>query len=422
MTATTKSVRLGPFTPGMNNRRPDFKLDDVRDRRKVSYLRSLVNADITAEGPIKRRQGYARVVPGLSCRSLWKSAAGRVYYADGTQLILLTDGFAGTALRSDLAPGQPVSYANVGADTYWSDGVLLRRLDAAGDHPAGVPMLLADPTITIAAGGSLPAGYYSLAFTQTNADGEESGSTVPTEFAVPAGGSISISGLPAAFLEGVTGLSIYMSPVNGDILYRIAVLPAAQATYEVQVLPSYGPRCSTLLLAPMPAGRLVRYLNGRLLVAQGNVLYYSEPYAPALRNPAKNYIVFNAPITMLEPCDKGFYIAADVTYWVAGDIATAELDHVLPYGAVYGAGGEVPNSNSVWWMSMRGVVRGDENGKVENLQEDDVAVEAASNGAVLFREQDGMKQALASMFGAQPTVMVARSWMDAEVIRKGTTL
>jgi hypothetical protein len=40
----------------------------------------------------------------------------------------------------------------------------------------------------------------------------------------------------------------------------------------------------------------------------------------------------------------------------------------------------------------------------------------------LFREQDGVRQVLSSLFGGEQTVTAARSYMDAEVIRKETIL
>ena len=173
----------------------------------------------------------------------------------------------------------------------------------------------------------------------------------------------------------------------------------------------------------MPAGDIVRYLNGRLFVAVGSTLYYSEPYSLALRSPTRNYIQFPERITVLEPVDNGFFIAADKTYWVAGDVVEAQLIPVLPYGGVFGTGGQIPHDDgAAFWMSPRGLVRGDQDGSVKNLQEQNVAVDPAVLGATAFVERDGMKQAVASLFGAEPTQMTAHSYMDAEIVRKGTTI
>lgn len=166
----------------------------------------------------------------------------------------------------------------------------------------------------------------------------------------------------------------------------------------------------------------MRYADGRLIVASGNILYYSELFAPTLHNPAKSYIPFAENITMIRPCDGGIYVSADETYWIAGDLASGAINTVLPYKAVFGTDSEVPNSNNVWWMSERGMVVGAPGGEVENVQEKFVAVDAATAGASLYREHDGMRQMLSSLFGTQTNVMAASSYMEFEVIRKETVL
>lgn len=397
---------------GMNNRRPDFKLQTDSGW----FLRSIVNGDLTSESTIKRRQGYARLLGGTSARSLWSNGETG-FFADGSTLYHLDQSLNGSVVRTDLSPTAPVSYCQVGLSSYYTDGQMLRRYDATGDHPAGVPQLTVEPVVSAASGGSMPPGRYTLCFTQVDSAGEESGSTVPVQVVVTAG-SISVSGLPATFPTGVASIRIYMSPTNGDQLFRAMVLTAASTSVSFPVLPALVGRALTVNLAPMPAGRIVRWHMGRLFVASGNFLYYSEPFAPHLRNPAKGYIPFTSPVTMMEPTEDGFYVAAGKTYWVAGDVANAALTEMLPYDAVYGASGEVPNEEAVWWMSDRGFVKGTKGGSVENLQEANVAVEPAQAGAALFREHDGLKQALASMFGERPTAMTAKSWMDAEIVRK----
>ena len=407
------------FAAGMNNRRPDFKMKGEAGW----FLRSIVNADVTTEGTLHRRPGYARVVDGSACRSLWSDGTN-TFYADGANLIRLTgdNPFTATTLYTALFGDNPVSFTSVGLDVYWSDGAVLRRIDATGDHPNGVAPLLQDPTVTAASGGSMSSGRYIVACTLRNADGEESASSFPVQVDVT-GGAISVANLPAAWPTGVSALAVYMSSTNGSELMRAALLTAPATSLSFVTMPALFEPCPTLLLAPMPAGSIVRYLNGRLLVASGNTLFYSEPYALALRNPASGYVVFPKPITVLEPVDNGFFVCAEQTYWVGGDVATAELIPVLPYGGVAGTGGQAPVSeNAAFWMSPRGMVRGNMDGSVNNLQETNVAVDAAQAGAVLFREHDGMKQALASLFGERPTLMAARSWMEAETVRKGVVL
>jgi hypothetical protein len=419
MSAADRQVKLDDFSLGMNNRAPDFRLERKDGREVRSFLRSIVNADLTSQGTLRRRQGYARVIAGTACHSFWADGAV-AYFADGANLVRMNPDVSYSTIHSNLAYGAPVSFAAVGTDTYYTDGARLRRLAADGtDHAAGVPLLLVEPTVTAAPGaGSLYAARYSVCVTQVNEDGEEGGSSIPQQVELTADGAITVSGLPTSFPAGVAALRIYLTPGNATTLMRAMTLAAPAASVQITVMPVLGARCPTVLMAPMPAGRIVRHLNGRLFVVVGNTLFYSEPYAPALRNPARGWVQFPAPITMLEPCINGFFIAADKTYWVPGDIASAEMVPVLPYGAVLGTSGSVPDELACWWMSHQGMVRGAPDGTVKNLQEENVAVDQAATGAALYREHDGMKQAVAALFGAEPTVLTARSWMDAEVVRK----
>ena len=59
---------------------------------------------------------------------------------------------------------------------------------------------------------------------------------------------------------------------------------------------------------------------------------------------------------------------------------------------------------------------------MKNVQEAAIAMDVAQAGASLFREQDGKKQVIASLFGSDMTAAAAYSYMDAEIVRKGTVL
>lgn len=419
---TVKPGQFNTFATGMNNRAPDFKLaTQTVAGESTHFMRSIVNSDVTKEGSLHRRAGYERVVSGTACRSLW-SDGKNTFYADGSNLIRLSgeSPFVATTMYSSLLADHFVSYAAVNSDVYWTDGQVLRRIDATGDHPNGVALMEQEPTITASLTGSMQPGVYSVCCTFGNADGEESGTTSLVQLEVTNG--IDIIGLPAAWPADVTSLWIYMTSPNGAELMLAQVLTSPAVSVSFVINPTLSERCITLLMAPMPAGDIVRYLNGRLFVAVGSTLYYSEPYALSLRSPTRNYIQFPERITVLEPVNNGFFVIADQTYWVAGDVVEAELNPVLPYGAVFGTGVQIPNENAACWMSTRGLVRGEQDGSVKNLQEQNVAVDPAALGASSFMERDGMKQAVSSLFGAEPTQMTAHSYMDAEIVRKGTTI
>lgn len=426
MTARTKPFTMGPFTPGMNTRRPDFKMSVVANRMRQSFVRSAVNADLTAEGSIKRRGGYTLIATGSNCHSLWTNDAHTVgYYVDGNNLVEIggtPDALHTRVVRSGLAGGRVLSFSDTNNGIYYSDGQELRAIIGGIDRVAGAPMLAAEPSITAGAGGALAAGRYELCCTYLMDDGRQSGSTLPVSLDTPANGAIVLDGLPSTWPAGVVGLLIHMTALNSTTLLHALTLDAPTASVTISSMPVLGARCPTVMLEPMPAGSIVCASNNRLLVANGPFVYYSEPFAYALHKPLKNYIPFPADVTLIVTTPYGVFIAADQTYYLEGDIALAQMKTLLPYGAVRGTSATVAGSNDVWWMSTRGVVVGHDNGTVENLQEENVAIGAADAGASLYREQDGMKQVISSLFGTHPTELAAHSFMDAEIVRQGVIL
>lgn len=178
-------------------------------------------------------------------------------------------------------------------------------------------------------------------------------------------------------------------------------------------------RHDPLALSAMPAGQIVRHHNGRLLVAKNNLLYYSEPFALHLNDPARGYIPFPAEITLVEPCGQGFFVAADQTYFVAGDIAQADVSTPLPHGAIPYTSLASATGTEVWWMSERGLVRGTPGGQTTYAQAQHVVTGGAAAGATLQREQDGVRQLITSMFNTQQSRAAASTYMDAEIVRQG---
>lgn len=421
MTATLKPIELGPFKQGMNNRRPDFRL---RVPREGTFLRSAVNADITTEGTLQRRPGYAEEVPGEDVHSLWSDdlAAYCIDYDELLSLRSVGGVLQKTVVLSGLTPGRFGSFCREpGGDVLFSNGVVFKRLGSTVQD-FGTPLLQTQPLLAATTPGSLTPGFYQLSFAYVDDAGELGGASQPVQVELTTTGAIAITLLPASWPDGVAGLIVYMTPVNGDALYRAAVLAAPTTSLTISVTPQLGARCETLGMTPLPPGDIVRWHNGRLFVAQGAMLHYSEPYALGRYNPFRNYLLFAKPITVLEPCTNGIYIVADQTYWLPGDVSQAELQTALPYGGVFGSGGQTPDRNACYWMSERGMVLGSQSGEVTNLQDENVAVEKAQVAGTLYRERDGIKQMLASLFGTERNQLQASSFMEAEIVRKGTDL
>ena len=406
---SAKTAPIGPFV-GMNNRLPDHQLAVVeRGRKAGDYLRNAINVDLTKAGTLLRRKGVEREVPGTDCHSLWGDEKG-AFYVDGETLYA----YPRTTVRTGLALGLPASFCRLpDGDVIWTDGV---RLEAIGKGSLAVPTPNPAPVVTASSGGALNAGYYQVAITAVAADGRESGSTWPTQVQVPDSGRIEVLGLPG------TLVNIYVSPLNGDTLYLAAGTTAS--SYIIPVIGTQGAQCQTLNLRPLPAGRFVREYHGRLLVADASGVYYSEPWLYGLYNPLRGYIPLRG-ITLMEPAQTGVYVAtAQKTYWLSGlDVDQVErMVELLPYGAVPGSVARMENSNELAWFSSRGLVVGSQDGQVKNVQEETLAVGKAQAGALLFRDQDGMRQIVSAMTGVFETVAPATTFLSADEARKENML
>lgn len=329
---------------------------------------------------------------------------------DGTDL----KRFTGEVVATGLAYGHKVSFCKIASgDVIWTDGV---RIEAVGGGALAIPTPNPAPTVRAASGGALKAGYYQVCVTATDAAGRESGSTWPTQVYVPDSGRIEVSGLPGALVN------IYVSPLNGDALYLTASTTAS--SYIIPLIGMQGPQCPTLSLQPIPAGRIVREYHGRLLAADASGIYYSEPWLYGLYNPLRGYISLRG-ITLLEPAQTGVYVAtAQKTYWLSGlDVDQVEqIVELLPYGAVPGSVARMENSNDLAWFSSRGLVVGSQDGQVKNVQEETLAVGKAQAGALLFRDQDGMRQIVSAMTGVFETVAPATTFLSADEARKENML
>ena len=316
--ALKDTQRIGPFPAGMDNRAPDYKLSLPDGGGHL--LRDALNVDVTAQGTVKTRAGYALAQAGNDCHSLWSPVEGdyALYVDDGDLYRIDT---AKTLIASGFGSATPVRYAQVYEAVYFTDG-----LRVGSYHP------ITGPTPQWA-------------------------STTATDI--------------------------------GD-----------------------------QVLVPMPAGQHIAHHAGRLLVAVGSAVIYSEPFTPHLRDEAKGFELFPAPITCLVAVEGGAFVVADKTYFIAGGFPAQAVRAVFDYGAP----DQQPSyreDGGAHWMSGKGVVSVTSSGEIANLQESRVALSADGAAATLYREADGMETIVAALASPSDTGAGVGSYAQARIIRKG---
>lgn len=370
--------------------------DVPAERMEPGDLVTASNVDIDASGQLSRRAGRTLAVAG-DYHSLW--AEGDVcLMVGGTTLYRVRPGYTTEALRTGLTSGVRMAYCAVNERVYYSNG------HASGVVEAGVSRSwgLAPPTSQGTASaviGYLAAGTYQWALTYLRDDGQESGTGLAGRIDVGADAGIYFSDLPVSADPAVVGKILYVTECDGTVLYEAATLGASATTATVIHAGDAANPLMTQHLQQPPAGHLIAYWRGRMCVAAGNILYYSEPHAYELFD-LRHYLEFPGPITLIAPVDDaaggGLVISSgDLTGWISGtspeDFAFTPLSGdaailgTLAYvkGSLFGKG-ELGDRLIPMWVSTAGICVALPDGRLLNVTEQRYDMDESGQGAAVF--------------------------------------
>lgn len=286
---------------GLNNVSPP------RDARPGD-LQTASNVLITDGGSIKRRSGKVEISNDPT-HSLFAVDDVLYYVQDGA---LTMNDLGPVALVDPLADAASwMYYALLNNQVYFSNGVdsgiisngtALSWGVAAPEQP-----LLASTT------GSGDPGTYLISLTYLLSDGQESAAS-QTVAVNTTGGGITITNISASSDTRVTHVCVYVSGPDGEAgpkgsgLFRALTLANGTTSATVTNLPSTGPECYTLNLSPMPAGKFIGFYRGRMYVAVGQFLLYSEPWAYALTALDHNFLPFETDIIAVIYLENGIWV------------------------------------------------------------------------------------------------------------------
>lgn len=406
-------VRRSNFSRGANNR-------VARGRLPEGFYRESVNLDPLTGGGMALRAGYDLIYEGDAVRGVL-GIGSYLLIADGTELVEFdTDTNSSRTLRTIVGSG-------LFAGTVWNDELFFctatecLRYRAGTVREWGVRSPGLQPTPTLAAGGAIRAGAYKFATTFVNAYGEESGASTADAFVVPADGYKATFVLPAPPSGG--SVRLYCSFNNSTTLYLQGEAGAAGAFDLTNIADNTTTLLTQFCGAPSP-GAFVAERAGVILIAQGNVLWVTQPMSPHLLRPAYSFFQYPKPITMVQCTDDGAYIGADATYWVTGietDKPTQRTVSELP--PVFGSGTEIASADTdasakqAVWMTAQGPVVGAAGGNLRFLTRAHYVPTVASQGASGIVEHGGNQMVVTTLRGIpKSNPLVAGDYVDAEII------
>jgi hypothetical protein len=214
--------------------------------------------------------------------------------------------------------------------------------------------------------------------------------------------------------------------------------PAADIWLSPVINPTAGlPAIAGRLLGKPPLASWLTYWNGRIYLAQDNLLWATELYLYSVVDKTKNFFQFEAPITMLAAVGDGVYVGTEEGCWFLSGSTLKELKRVrvldspvIPGSMVYmpaelanppqvDLGQDTPVSLAILFMTANGYCAGQNGGQCFNLSESKMIFPQASSAAALYRKQDGINQyvAVLNSEGTPTSSAAIGDYVDAEIIR-----
>lgn len=220
----------GPFgVPRRVLSKPDFEAQFGPEAYDPTNPGAPLSGHVSARAVLAQRAGAVYVVRGRSATAATayvtlKDAGGAAILSfhagsPGTWpagLMLTPSANAANPALTDLTivnPGTGETDVVMGLDFSNNAAVIAAITAQSALGMAAQPMLdiPAAPTVQAGAGGTLPAGLYSLILTRTSATGETTGSPEVIAVSVPANGQLTLTPPPAA---GELGLKAYLIQAN----------------------------------------------------------------------------------------------------------------------------------------------------------------------------------------------------------------
>ena len=379
---------------GINNVLP-------QERMGEGALTVATNVDIGLSGELRRRGGFT-LLSAQCHKSLHQSEGYMLAVVDGGDLVAIYPDGSRVVVYPSLGPDR-VRYCNLpGGRTAFSNGLICGVTSGGPAVQWGVPVPeSAGDAIAIA--GSLAKGLYQYRISYTRiADGLEGATLSALPVQLDEGG-LFIGGLPV--LDG-HAINVYLSGHGGEGAYLAGTTQTAMFSYIGSNSALTVP-CRTVGLAPAPVGTMMAFWRGRVLVAQGAVLWASMPNAWHLFDLRRDFKQLTAPITLVQPVDDGVYVGTERELMFLGGVEFDKLAYsqVLPGRVVPGSGVAVPgdkitlgntlgSGSAMLCIADGGIVAGFNSGQIARLTEGKYRT-TATEVAATFRVLDGIPQYMA---------------------------
>jgi len=147
----------------------------------------------------------------------------------------------------------------------------------------------------------------------------------------------------------------------------------------------------------MPAGHLIGWYNGRLLVARGNDIWYSDAMYPGIMDERRNFKSFPSRISMMGSVQNGLWVSDQQNvYFLSGaDIKDSSLIKKSDKPAILGTSvtcdsqdvdGLDISGKVILWLSKNGVCLGGADGYFKELTKNTYNVSGKTEGYAILKK------------------------------------
>lgn len=184
------------------------------------------------------------------------------------------------------------------------------------------------------------------------------------------------------------------------------------------------------LLGPPPLASHIALYNGRIYLAEGNVLWATELYLFDYVDQTRGFMQFESDITGVAAVADGLYVGTATAVWfLQGAFGAMQRTRMSPEGMIEGTLTEVPMEalslenpgigHANMFMSPSGICVGLMSGVCYSLTRSKYALPAATSGAATYRYADGTNQFVGAIDSAGSPTSAARfgDYVDAEIRR-----
>lgn len=404
------------FAGGLNNRSRETDVP-------MDQLLRCDNLDVTTSGNLLVRKGLREIATGNY--HSWYNAGDFSLVAKDADLYRF-DGSTLTLVKA-LTSLNTLKLANLNGEIYYTNGVDVGRVVNGTYQSWGLNTPASPVATAVSNQGGLPAGEYQATWAAL-VNGLESGAPEPDRVTVAEGGGVQVT-VPT----GAT-FALYLSTADGGEESLRKVTEATSGSTVILGQGNRGKRCESLYaIKPLPGQYIVEH-KGRLWVASGSIVWFTDSLSPHWLFPQKGHFLFPETVDLLVAAEDGVYVAhGNRTYYIQGNNPyEATMRPVSNYGAIPGTGqsaipydvllgeGSIP-TRSACWMDTEGAFCIGRPGGIVQRFEDRFLAGNAGSGLIAYRDYEGMEQFVVSLQDGQ-TPNRATSVSVSEVFDYGIVL